>query len=129
MRGLAYTHRPCRRSDRSGALRRRPRHGAEDEQRHARPGSTVWHGKLEAPYRGEVTLAAVDNALAGSVTLTAGCSKLPPQQGLHEVREVIRALLPTEDPPLQPDLVSSSGSATVSDLDPPAWQMAQGRST
>ena len=75
----------------------------------------MWHGKLEAPYRGDVTLAAVDNALAGSVTMDGRMFEIASTgNGLHEVREVNPALFPTEDPPLEPDLVSSSGSATVS---------------
>ena len=112
------------RSYRPDALRRRRvtarRHGQQSRRR----GSTVWHGKLEAPYRGEVTLAAVDNALAGSVTMDGRMFEIASHgNGLHEVREVNPALFTTEDPPLQPDLSSSSGSASgIASGIAPAWQ-------
>ncbi len=78
---------------------------------HARPGSTVWHGRLEAPDRGEVTLAVVDDALAGSVTMDGRMFEIVSGVGgLHEIRELNPALFPTEDPPLDP--VESSGGTT-----------------
>lgn len=81
---------------------------------HARAGSTVWQGKLEAPDRGEVTLALVDGALAGSVTAGGRTFEIGfSADGLHEVREVDHSLFPTEDPPVDGlDLVSASGAAT-----------------
>ena len=78
---------------------------------HARPGSTVWHGRLEAPDRGEVTLAVVDDALAGSVTMDGRMFEIVSSAGgFHEIREVNPVLFPTEDPPL--DSVASAGGAT-----------------
>ena len=78
---------------------------------HARPGSTVWHGRLEAPDRGEVTLAVVDDALAGSVTMDGRMFEIVSGVGgLHEIREVNPVLFPTEDPPLDP--VAPSGGTT-----------------
>src|SRR5215212_5342112 len=53
---------------------------------HARPGSTVWYGKLEAPDRGEVTLVDVNGALAGSVTANGRMFEIGfAGRGLHEV--------------------------------------------
>ncbi|MBA2260259.1 MAG: hypothetical protein H0W18_15310 [Acidobacteria bacterium] len=80
---------------------------------HARTGSTVWHGTLEAPDRGEMTLAIVDGALAGNVTVDGRTFEIGfAGGGLHEVREVNHALFPTEDPPVEPfDRFSSSGAS------------------
>ncbi len=82
---------------------------------HARAGSTLWHGRLEAPDRGEVTLASVNGTLSGSVTANGRMFEIGfAGGGLHEVREVSAALFPTEDAPVEsPDLISASGNATT----------------
>jgi hypothetical protein len=87
---------------------------------HPRDGSTVWHGRLEAPHAGEVTLALVDGALSGSITADGRMFEVSyAGDGVHEVREVNPALFPTEDPPIPAgDLVSASGSSTVSSNTP-----------
>jgi hypothetical protein len=80
---------------------------------HPRTGSTIWHGKLEAPDRGEVTLAMVNGVLTGTLNVDGRQFEIGfAGGGLHEIREVNPSLFPTDDPPL--DLISSSGSATVS---------------
>jgi hypothetical protein len=88
---------------------------------HPRSGSTIWHGRLEAPDRGEVTLALVGGSLAGSVTVDGRMFEIGfTGEGLHEVREVNPALFPTEDPPIdaadQPgDSSGATGPATAAD--------------
>jgi len=86
----------------------------------ARAGSLLWHGKLEAPDRGEVTLASVDGALTGSVTANGRMFEIGfAGGGLHEVREVSAALFPTEDAPAEsPDLIAATGSATATATKP-----------
>ena len=77
--------------------------------------STVWHGKIEGPDGGDVTLALVGGALAGSITIGNRLYEIGVGAGgLHEVRELNPALFPSEEVPIpSSDLASASGSATV----------------
>ena len=70
---------------------------------HPRKGSTVWHGTLESPHKGDVTLAMVDGVLSGNLTADGRMFEIGfSADGLHVVRELNPALFPTEDPPHEP---------------------------
>ena len=81
---------------------------------HPRKNSTLWHGRLEAPHSGDVTLAMVDGVVSGSLIVDGRMFEIgAADDRLHIVREVNPALFPTEDPPYPPSAPDLLPSGTA----------------
>jgi hypothetical protein len=78
------------------------------------PGRYVWKGHLVGIENGEATFAVTDGVLTGQITFPGGQYRVHlSADGGYSVEEIDSSVLPSERPPIAPD-VSSGGTGTAS---------------
>jgi peptidyl-Asp metalloendopeptidase len=79
----------------------------------------VWHGHVDTPGGGVVTLASTDGVLAGTIFTDSGIFEIGyAGDGEHEIREIDPAAYPTDDPASEPSAPGDLAAGTAPESSP-----------